>query len=136
MIEQLTLVESRYFEVLTIASRDVALILSATRVTESHVLQGPVTLQWRHNEQPSVSNHRRLDCLFIRSFRLTSKKTSKPVLLALCEGNPPMTGGFPSQGPVTRKPFPFDDAIIMKLSIFSDYCSVVDFTLMPRLHFP
>ena len=22
-------------------------------------------------------------------------------LLALCEGNPPITGGFPSQGPVT-----------------------------------
>ena len=25
------------------------------------------------------------------------------VLLALCEGNPPVTGGFPSQMPVTRK---------------------------------
>ena len=24
------------------------------------------------------------------------------VLLALCEGNPPITGEFPSQGPVTR----------------------------------
>ena len=25
-----------------------------------------------------------------------------PVLLALCEGNPPVTGGFPSPRPVTR----------------------------------
>ena len=30
-------------------------------------------------------------------FRLTSKKTSKPSSLAFCEGNPPVTGGFPSQ---------------------------------------
>ena len=54
-------------------------------------------LQWHHNEHPGVSNHRRLDCLFNCLFRLTSKKTSKPVLLAFCEGNPPVTGGFPSQ---------------------------------------
>ena len=34
-------------------------------------------------------------------------------LLALCEGNPPMTGGFPShKGPVMWKMFPFDDAIM------------------------
>ena len=35
--------------------------------------------------------------LFNRLLRLTSKKTSKPALPALCERNPPMTGGFPSQ---------------------------------------
>ena len=29
--------------------------------------------------------------------RLTPKKTSKPVLQALCEGNPPVTSGLPSQ---------------------------------------
>ena len=45
----------------------------------------------------SISNHWQLNCLFYNLFRLTSKKTSKAVLLALCEGNPPVTGGFPSQ---------------------------------------
>ena len=41
------------------------------------------------------SNHHQLECLFNSSFRLPWQKTS-PVLLALCEGNPPVTSGFPS----------------------------------------
>ena len=28
---------------------------------------------------------------------ICSKKTSKLIITGLCEGNPPMTGGFPSQ---------------------------------------
>ena len=56
-----------------------------------------VPLQWRHNEHPSVSNYRRLSCLFNRVLRLTSKEISKPTLLALCGGNTPLTDGFPSQ---------------------------------------
>ena len=32
-----------------------------------------------------------------RLFKLISKKTSKPALLILCEGNSPVTGEFPSQ---------------------------------------
>ena len=67
------------------------------------------TLQGRHNGHPGVSNHRRLVCLFSRLFRLTSRKTSMPALQSLCEGNPPVTGGFSQKGPVTWKPFPFDD---------------------------
>ena len=35
--------------------------------------------------------------LFFDALRLTSKKSSKPALLVLCEGNPPVTGGFISQ---------------------------------------
>ena len=68
--------------------------------------------KWRHNEQPGVSSHRRLDCLYSRLFRLTSKKIWKPALLALCEGNPPVTGGSPHKRQVMRKPFPFDDPIM------------------------
>ena len=41
------------------------------------------SFQWHHNEYHGVSNHRRLYCLFNCLFRLTSKKTSKPVLLVL-----------------------------------------------------
>ena len=54
-------------------------------------------LLWRHNERDGVSNHRCLDCLLNRLFRRRSKKTSKLCVTGLCEGNPPVTGGFPSQ---------------------------------------
>ena len=54
-------------------------------------------LQWRHDECDSVSNHRRLDCLFNRLFRWRSKKTLKLRRTGLCEGNSPVAGEFPSQ---------------------------------------
>ena len=54
-------------------------------------------LQWRHNERVGVSNHRRLDCLLKRMFGRRSKKTSELRVTGVCEGNPPVTGGFPSQ---------------------------------------
>ena len=55
------------------------------------------TLQWCQNEHDGISNHRRLSCLFNPFFRRRSKKTSKLRVTGLCEGNPPVTGGFPSQ---------------------------------------
>ena len=63
------------------------------------------TLQWRHNEYDGISNHRRLDCLLNHLFRRRSKKTSKPCVIGLCEGNPPTTGNSPRKGPVTWKCF-------------------------------
>ena len=54
-------------------------------------------LQWRHNEQNGVSNHRRLDCLLNRSVRRRSKKTSKLRVTSLYEENSPVTGEFPAQ---------------------------------------
>ena len=45
------------------------------------------------HEHHDVSDQWQLDCLFNGLFRLTSKKTSE-LLLALCEGNPPMRSGF------------------------------------------
>ena len=53
-------------------------------------------LQWHHNECDCDSNRRRLDCLLSRLFRPSSRKTSKLRVTGLCEGNPPVTGGFPS----------------------------------------
>ena len=45
-----------------------------------------------------VSNHHQLYCLFNCLIKLTIKKASKlHALPAICEGNPPVTGGFPSQ---------------------------------------
>ena len=42
------------------------------------------------------------------------KKTQKLRVTGLCEGNPPVTGGFPHKGQVKWKMFPFDD-VIMKM---------------------
>ena len=46
----------------------------------------------RHNESESISNHRRLDCLFKPLFRRRSKKTPKLRVTGLREGNTPVTG--------------------------------------------
>ena len=54
-------------------------------------------LQGRRNERDGVPNHQRLDYLLFRLFRRRSKKTSKLRVTGLCEGNPPVTGEFPSQ---------------------------------------
>ena len=48
-----------------------------------------ITLQWRQFEHHGIANHQYLDCLL--------RRTSKLCITALCEGNPPVTGGFPSQ---------------------------------------
>ena len=52
-----------------------------------------ISLQWRHNGRDGISNFQCPSCLF----RHRSKKTSKLHVTGLCEGNPPVTGGFPSQ---------------------------------------
>ena len=56
-----------------------------------------ITLLWCHNEREGVSNHRRLNYLLNRLFRRGSKKTSKLRVTGLYEGNPSVTGGFPSE---------------------------------------
>ena len=65
---------------------------------------------WRHNERDGVSNRRRLHCLLNRLLRRRSKKTSKLLVTGPCEGNPPVTGGLPHEGAVTRKVL--DDVIM------------------------
>ena len=54
-------------------------------------------LQWRHNERDGVSNHQPHVCLLNRLFRRRPKKTSKLCVTALCEGNSPVTGEFPTE---------------------------------------
>ena len=73
------------------------------------------TLQWRRNKPDGVSNHRRLDCLLNCLFRRKSNKTAKFRVAGLCRW-----GGIhrwlvdsPHKGLVTRKMFPFDDAIMI-----------------------
>ena len=55
------------------------------------------SLQWRHNERDCVSNHQCLDDLLNRLFGRRSYKISTRHVTSLCEGNLPVTGGFPSQ---------------------------------------
>ena len=62
--------------------------------------------QWLHYERHGVSNHWRLDNLLNCLFRLRSKKMSKFRVTGLCEGNPPLIGGFPSQRASNAEMFP------------------------------
>ena len=55
------------------------------------------SLQSRHNERGSVSNHQPHGCLLNRLFRRRSKKTSELRVTGLCAGNSPGIGGFPAQ---------------------------------------
>ena len=80
-----------------------------------------IPLQWLHNERDGVSNHQLHDCLLNCLFRRRSKKTSKLLVTGLCEGNSPVTGGFPYKWPVTRKMFPFDDVIMYTYIIWTDH---------------
>ena len=75
-------------------------------------LSTSTTLQWRHDEHDGISNHQPHDCLPNCLFRCRSKKTSKVHVTGLCEGNSLVTSEFPSQRPVMRKMFPFDDVIM------------------------
>ena len=56
-----------------------------------------VTITVMSHKRGSVSNHRQLDCLFNRLFRLAPNKTSNPALLTLYDGNPWVIDGFPEQ---------------------------------------
>ena len=73
--------------VLTIAQRGLYL-LNGKAVTP---------LQWSHNECNGVSNHRRLNFRPSRVFLRRSKRISRLRVTGLCEGNPSVTGGFPSE---------------------------------------
>ena len=73
-----------------------------------------ISLQWRHNDYDSVSNHQLHGCLLKRLFRPRSKKTWKLRVTGLCVGNSPGPVNSPHKGPVTRKMFPFDDVIMKK----------------------
>ena len=80
----------------------------------SHGLTEISTLQWRHNERDSVSNHRPQDCLLNRLFRRRSKKTPKLRVTGLCAGNSPVTGEFPAQMASNAENVSIDDVMMSK----------------------
>ena len=65
------------------------------------------------NETQGISIQLSLDCLF----RLTLKVTPKHHTTGLCEGNPPVTNGFPHKGPVMRKTLPCLGAIMERILV-------------------
>ena len=85
----------------------------AKLMTKSSVRIDAESLQWRHNERDSVSNHQPHDCLLNRLFRRRSKKTSKLRVTGLRVGIHRWPVNPPHKWPVTRKIFPFDDVIMI-----------------------
>ena len=61
-------------------------------------------------------NHQRLDCLLNHLFRRRSQKTQKLRVTGFCAGNQQWPVDSPRKGLVTRKMFPFDDVIIIRLN--------------------
>ena len=55
------------------------------------------SLHRRHNERDGVSNHQPHECVPNRLLMRRSKKTSKPRVIGLCEGNSLVIGQFPAQ---------------------------------------
>ena len=68
--------------------------------------------QWRHNEHHGVSNIQHLDCLLIHLLKRTSDKYRCSSSLAFVRVIHRWQVYSPDEGPVTRKIFPSDDAIM------------------------
>ena len=79
---------------------------------QGHLSNFKVTLQWHHNWRDGISNHKRLDCLLNRLFRLRSQKHQSSASLAFVRGIHWGPVNSRHKGPVTRKMFPFDDVIM------------------------
>ena len=71
-----------------------------------------VPLQWRHNGLVGVSNDQPNDCLLNRLFRHRWKENQSSESLAFVRGIYRWPVNSPHKVPVTRKMFPFDDAIM------------------------
>ena len=90
--------------------------------------QWQVSLQWRHHERDSVSNHQPHDCLLIVYMIVYSdadqRKHENSESLAFMRGIHRGPVNSPHKLPVTRKMLPFDEVImfcqlyIAKLEIF------------------
>ena len=75
------------------------------------VKQSRGTLQWRHNKRDGVSNHQLHDCLPAYSGADQRKHQSSASLAFVWS---PVNS--PYKWPVTRKVFPFDDVIVIRVN--------------------
>ena len=83
--------------------------------TSFRVTSGGVSLRLRHNGHDGVSNHQPHHCLLNRLFGCRSKKHQSSASLAFVRGIPRGPVNSPHKWPVTRKMFPFDDVIMLKI---------------------
>ena len=95
-----------------------------------------LSLQWRHNECNSVSNHQPHDCLLNCLFRRRSKKTLKLRVTVQRINCWPVKSTH--KGPATRKISPSHDVIMMLLNMFignkwliSFYCWPIFYNIKP-----
>ena len=65
----------------------------------------------------SIPNHLQLHCLSIACSGWHPKKHQSSALLVHCEGNPPVTGGFPSQRASNEKNFPCYDIFMVYMNV-------------------
>ena len=79
--------------------------------------KGVFSLQWHHNDHGGVWNQQPRGCLLNCLFRCRWKKTPKLRVTGLCEGNSPGPVNSPHKWPVTRKMFPFYDAIMLQFKL-------------------
>ena len=84
-------------------------------VTTKMTIGQEYPLQWRHNERNDVSNHQRL-CSTVCSGAYQGK-CQRSALLAFVRGIHRWPVDSPHKGPVTRKMFPFDNVILVLLSL-------------------
>ena len=75
------------------------------------------TLQWRHNERDSVSNHQPDHCSLNRLFRRSWRKHQSSASLSFVRRIHRGPVNSPHKWPVTRRVFPFDDVIMTRLVI-------------------
>ena len=87
-----------------------------------------LSLRWRHNGHDGVSNHQPRECLLNRFSGADQRKHQSSASLAFVRGIHRWPVNSPHKGPVTRKMFPFDDVIMLRLVLSTssqcDYISV------------
>ena len=76
---------------------------------------GSLWKMWRGQNNNASPIHTKVRKISLHPFIVkTSSNETFSALLAICEGNPPVTGGFPSQRPVTRNIDVFFDLRLTK----------------------
>ena len=105
-----------YIRGFTVASRALLITTSfefcCTRKPCSYVQCA--TLQWRHNERGSVSNHWCFECLLNHLLRRRLEKTPKFRVIGLYRGIHQSPVNSPHKVPMTWKMLPFDDVFMNK----------------------
>ena len=75
------------------------------------------SLQWCHKKRDGVSNHQPHDCLLNRLFKAQNqRKPQTSATRAFVRGINQWPVNSPHKGPITRKMFPFDDVIMLRIT--------------------